>query len=151
MKKNLAETIEEPVNEESQVPVFGYELIREFVLSDILGEDSYQILYWAGKRLARKFPLASLNEVIAFFESAGWGRLVIEKETKNELELSLTGKLVNRRLDLYTDCHYQLEAGFLAEQCVIQKKFYSEAIAEIKKRSQKIIFTVKWDTKDPIA
>ena len=65
------------------------------------------------------------------------------------MELTLSGEIINRRLDLYSDSHYQLEAGFLAEQCVIQKKFYSEAIAEIKKRSKKIFFTVKWDTKDP--
>ena len=151
MKKNLAETIEQSQIEELQIPAFGYELIREILLHDILGEDSNHILYWAGKQLARKFPLTSMDEVVSFFESAGWGYLVMEKETQNEMELTLTGEIINRRLDLYSDSHYQLEAGFLAEQCVIQKKFYSEAIAEIKKRSKKILFTVKWDTKDPVS
>lgn len=151
MKKNLAETIEHSQIEELQIPTFGYELIREILLQDILGDDSYHILYWAGKQLARRFPLSSMNEVISFFQSAGWGQLNIEKETKNEMELSLTGEIINRRLDLYANTHFQLEAGFLAEQCVLQKKFYSEAISEIKKRSNQILFTVKWDTKDPIA
>lgn len=151
MKKNLAETIEQSEIEELQIPVFGYELIREILLQDILGEDSYHILYWAGKQLARKFPLTSMGEVVTFFQSAGWGQLMINKETKNEMELTLNGEMINRRLDLYSNSHFQLEAGFLAEQCVIQKKFYSEAIAEIKKRSHKILFTVKWDTKDPIS
>ena len=150
MKKNLAEAPEESETNELQVPAFGYEIIREIVLQDILGEDSYQILYWAGKQLARKFPLASISEVIAFFQSSGWGQLVVEKETKNEMEFTLIGELVNRRLDLYSNCHFQLEAGFLAEQCALQKKFYSEAVADIKKRSKKAIFTVKWDTKDPL-
>ena len=136
MKKNLAETIEHSKIEELQIPTFGYELIREILLQDILGEDSYHILYWAGKQLARKFPLTSMNEVISFFQSAGWGELIIKKETKNEMELTLTGEIINRRLDLYTNTHFQLEAGFLAEQCVLQKKFYSEAISEIKKRVQ---------------
>lgn len=151
MKKNLAETIEKTQIEELQIPTFGYELIREILLHDILGEDSPHILYWAGKQLARKFPLTSIAEVISFFEGAGWGNLIINKETKNEMELTLTGEIINRRLELYSDSHYQLEAGFLAEQCVLQKKFYSEAIAEIKKRSKQIHFTVKWDPKDPIA
>ena len=151
MKKNLAETIEHSKIEELQIPTFGYELIREILLQDILGEDSYHILYWAGKKLARKFPLTSMNEVISFFQSAGWGELIIKKETKNEMELTLTGEIINRRLDLYTNTHFQLEAGFLAEQCVLQKKFYSEAISDIKKRANQILFTVKWDTKDPIA
>lgn len=151
MKKNLAETIEQSEIEELQIPAFGYELIREILLQDILGEDSYHILYWAGKQLARKFPLTSMGEVVTFFQSSGWGQLSIEKETKNEMELTLTGEMINRRLDLYSNSHFQLEAGFLAEQCVLQKKFYSEAIADIKKRSNKILFTVKWDTKDPIS
>ncbi len=150
MKKNLAETIEADEIEELQVPAFGYELVREIVLQDILGEDSYHILYWAGKQLARKFPLTSMGEVVAFFQSAGWGHLVIEKETNNEMELILTGEMTKRRLEVYPECHFQLEAGFLAEQCVLQKKFYSEAIADIKKRYNKILFTVKWDPKDPI-
>ncbi len=150
MKKNLSEAIEVDEIEELQVPAFGYELVREIVLQDILGEDSYHILYWAGKQLARKFPLTSMGEVVAFFQSAGWGHLVIEKETNDEMELILTGEITKRRLEIYPECHFQLEAGFLAEQCVLQKKFYSEAIADIKKRYNKVLFTVKWDTKDPI-
>lgn len=151
MKKNLAETIEQSEIKELQIPAFGYELIREILIQDILGEDSYHILYWAGKQLARKFPLTSMGEVVIFFQDAGWGQLIIEKETKNEMELTLTGEIINRRLDLYSNCHFQLEAGFLAEQCVLQKKFYSEAIADIKKRSNRIVFTIKWDTKDPVS
>lgn len=152
MKKNLAETINEQTQiEELQIPAFGYELIREILLHDILGEESPHILYWAGKQLARKFPLTNLDEVISFFESVGWGNLVITKETKNEMQLILSGEMINRRLDLYSDSHYQLEAGFLAEQCALQKKFYTEAIGEIKKRLKQIHFTVKWDPKDPIS
>ena len=78
-----------------------------------------------------------MNEVISFFQSAGWGELIIKKETKNEMELTLTGEIINRRLDLYTNTHFQLEAGFLAEQCVLQKKFYSEAIPILKSERTK--------------
>lgn len=150
MEKVLTETTKEAQTEELQISAFGYELIREIILPDLLGEDSYQILYWAGKQLARKFPLPNLTEVIAFFEHAGWGQLVIKKETKNEIQFSLTGDMLNRRLDLYPTCHFQLEAGFLAEQCSFQKKCYSESISTIKKRSKTALFTVQWDPKDPI-
>ncbi|MEH6947993.1 MULTISPECIES: YslB family protein [Peribacillus] len=150
MKKNLAETLEDSAINELQIPTFGYELIREIVLDNILGQDSYQILYWTGKQLARKFPLSSMGEVVAFFQSAGWGDLIIEKETKNEMELTLTGEIINRRLELYSDCHFQLETGFLAEQSALQKKCSSEAVAEIKKRAKRVIFTVQWDPKDPL-
>ena len=32
-----------------KVPVFGYEIIRDHVLSNILGKHENEILYWAGK------------------------------------------------------------------------------------------------------
>ncbi|MGG4265659.1 YslB family protein [Peribacillus simplex] len=157
MKKNIAAAIEEEEiqveeiqSEEFQVPAFGYELIREVLLNDILGKDSNQILYWAGKQLARKFPLNSDQEVIEFFQSAGWGTLEIMKFTKNQMELSLTGEIISRRMDLHPDCHFQLEAGFLAEQFTLQKKFLSESTEEIKRRAKKVIFTIQWDPRDQI-
>ncbi|MFF2591293.1 YslB family protein [Peribacillus butanolivorans] len=152
MKKNIAAAIEEEEiqTEESQVPVFGYELIREVLLNDILGKDSNQILYWAGKQLARKFPLNGEQEVVAFFQNAGWGHLEIIKFSKTEMELSLTGEIISRRLDLHPDCHFQLEAGFLAEQFTLQKKFLSESTEEIKRRAKKVTFTIQWDPRDPI-
>ncbi|MFE4243374.1 YslB family protein [Peribacillus butanolivorans] len=152
MKKNIAAAIEEEEiqTEESQVPAFGYELIREVLLIDILGKDSNQILYWAGKQLARKFPLNGEQEVVAFFQNAGWGHLEIIKFSKTEMELSLTGEIISRRLDLHPDCHFQLEAGFLAEQFTLQKKFLSESTEEIKRRAKKVTFTIQWDPRDPI-
>ncbi|AXN37792.1 MULTISPECIES: YslB family protein [Peribacillus] len=152
MKKNIAAAIEEEEiqTEESQVPAFGYELIREVLLNDILGKDSNQILYWAGKQLARKFPLNGEQEVVAFFQNAGWGHLEIIKFSKTEMELSLTGEIISRRLDLHPDCHFQLEAGFLAEQFTLQKKFLSESTEEIKRRAKKVTFTIQWDPRDPI-
>ncbi|MED3687687.1 YslB family protein [Peribacillus butanolivorans] len=152
MKKNIAAAIEEEEiqTEESQVPAFGYELIREVLLNDILGKDSNQILYWAGKQLARKFPLNGEQEVVAFFQNAGWGHLEIIKFSKTEMELSLTGEIISRRLDLHPDCHFQLEAGFLAEQFTMQKKFLSESTEEIKRRAKKVTFTIQWDPRDPI-
>ncbi|MFD6443227.1 YslB family protein [Peribacillus sp. NPDC060186] len=152
MKKNIAAAIEEVEiqTEESQVPAFGYELIREVLLNDILGKDSNQILYWAGKQLARKFPLNGEQEIVAFFQNAGWGHLEIIKFSKTEMELSLTGEIISRRLDLHPDCHFQLEAGFLAEQFTLQKKFLSESKEEIKRRAKKVTFTIQWDPRDPI-
>ena len=99
MKKNLAETIEQSQIEELQIPAFGYELITRNSLARYSRRRfSYHILYWAGKQLARKFPLTSMDEVVSFFENAGWGYLVIAKETQNEMELTLSGEIINRRL-----------------------------------------------------
>jgi predicted hydrocarbon binding protein len=148
LKKENTELQEKKENESFQVPVFGYELVREVLLDDILGKDSPQVLYWAGKRMARRFPLTGKNEIISFFQSAGWGNLEVLKESKDEMEFLLTGDVVARRLDVNEQCHFQLEAGFLAEQFSLQNKLQAEAIEETKSRAKKVIFTVKWDKKD---
>lgn len=130
---------------ELSVPGFGYELIREDLLNEILGNDASNILYWAGKRLARKYPLFSLDELIEFFMNAGWGRLELLGEEKDELEFSLTGDLIEYRLKTKTSSTFQLEAGFLAEQIQQMKKAYAECFEHPRKRDYTIIFTIKWD------
>ena len=57
------------------VPVFGYELLRETLLPEILGEETPKILYWAGKHIARKYPLDSISDIIRFFPASGLGRV----------------------------------------------------------------------------
>ena len=127
------------------VPIFGYELIREDLLNEILGDDAESILYWAGKRLARKYPLFSINEVKEFFINAAWGHLNVIAEKKNEIIFSLTSELISRRLSTKTDACFQLEAGFLAEQIQNMKKVYAEGYEHPKKKDGVIIFTIRWD------
>ncbi|MEH7109852.1 YslB family protein [Bacillus sp. JJ1764] len=130
--------------------VFGYELIREVLLPEIFGKDTPEILYWAGKRLARKYPLENMEELIDFFEKASWGTLMIKNESKNEMELELTSPLLVSRVKSKSEHFYQLEAGFLAQQFEQQKGMISETYEHPVKKSNKVRFTVKWDLKDLI-
>ena len=130
------------------VPAFGYELIREVLIPDILGEETPNILYWAGKKLARKYPLESIPDIINFFKEAGWGDLYIAKESKNELLLELTSEIISQRLKENKKSFFQLEAGFLAQQLENQKQVISEAFEHPRKRSSIVEITVKWDMKD---
>ena len=140
-----------PVTEsEPLIPAFGYEIIREFLLEDLLGKEGPQILYWAGKQLGRRFPLSNTEETIAFFHDAGWGDLQLIKETKDELKWELSGELIKRRFAINENTHFQLEAGFLAYQTEHQRKVVSETYEEQKKRANKVYFTVKSDNKDTI-
>lgn len=140
-----------PYSEPSSVPAFGYELMREVLLPSILGKETSAILYWAGKDLARKFPLQSLDEVVDFFGKAGWGSLTIKDEAKNELQAELSSTYISERLQKRNSLtNFQLEAGFLAQQIEGQKNVVAECYEHPKKRSQKVVFTVKWDKKDPI-
>jgi len=133
-----------------QISAFGYELIREVLLSDLLGRETSSILYWAGKSLARKYPLETIESVVSFFEKAGWGTLTVTSERKDELEFQLTSPLIAARFSSKKECTFQLEAGFLAQQIEQQRKCTTEAYEQQKKLSKKVIFTVKWDKKDTL-
>jgi predicted hydrocarbon binding protein len=132
------------------IPAFGYELIRQVVFPSIFGKNTSFILYWAGKDLARKYPLQTLEEIISFFEKAGWGTLTLLDEKKDEYEFELNGPLVSARFDWDDSCTFQLEAGFLAQQIEQQKGKITEAYEQQKKRAKTVHFTVKWDRKDDV-
>ena len=129
------------------VPAFGYELIRDHVLSNILGKHENDILYWAGKDIARKFPLFSMTEAPAFFKEAGWGDLYLEKESKDEAIYKL--KFEEQEVDIEQRC-FRLEAGFLAAQKQRNNGFLTECYDEQNKKHHTVTFTVKWDLKEPV-
>lgn len=133
---------------QNTVTIFSKELLRDILLPDLLGKDHSQILYWSGKQLARKFPLNNLQEIDEFFNNAGWGQLVEEKHSKHEAQYSLEGPIVTRRFDLNSECEFQLEAGFLAQQIQFLQKRITEASVDTKAKSKTVKFLVRWDTKD---
>ncbi|NRG46208.1 YslB family protein [Bacillus sp. CRN 9] len=130
------------------VPSFGYELIREDLLLDLLGKDTADILYWAGKRLARKYPLSSTDELVDFFQQAGWGKLDKLSEDQKEMELELSSPLFASRFKKNPQTTFQLEAGFIAQQIEQKKEVVCEAFEHPRKKGGKVLFTVKWDKKD---
>ena len=129
------------------VPSFGYEIIRDHLLSSILGKHESDILYWAGKDLARKFPLFSIDEARAFFKEAGWGELSVEKENKDEAIYHLVSDSIP--LNINERC-FHLEAGFLAAQQEQNIGFMTECYSEKNVKKNYVIFKVKWDLKEPI-
>lgn len=130
------------------VSVFGYELLRETLIPEILGQETPKILYWAGKHIARKYPLDSISDTIDFFQQAGWGELQIVKESKNELIAELSSDIITKRIKNKASTNFQLEAGFLAQQIERQKEVMTETFEHPRKRSTKVQFTIKWDEKD---
>jgi predicted hydrocarbon binding protein len=130
--------------------IFGYELLREVLLPEILGKDTPEILYWAGKRIARKYPLKSFDEIIDFFSNASWGELILKKETKDEFEFELISPLFVSRVKSKAEHFFQLEAGFLAQQVEMQREVVAETFEHPAKKANKVLFTVKWDKKDSI-
>lgn len=126
---------------------FGYEILRDHVLPSMLGAHEGDILYWAGKNIARNFPVFNIDELPVFFMEAGWGMLVLEKTTKNEAFYILHGdtkymKAGNR--------NFQLEAGFIAEQYQKLNGLLTESFAQLTNKDTAIQFHVKWEVKSPI-
>ncbi|MDN4607195.1 YslB family protein [Sporosarcina highlanderae] len=123
----------------------GYEILRDHVLPMILGKHEEDILYWAGKDIARKFPIFSVDELPDFFVEAGWGPLTpfAGKTSKDEAIFFLSQEdrtLLEKR-------SYQLEAGFIAEQFQKLNGFLTECYGEKVPKENHVRFQVKWDTK----
>lgn len=131
------------------VPAFGYELLRSVLIPELLGKEQATILYWAGKNLARKYPLDTLDDIIDFFASAGWGTLIPGKEEKHSMTFTLTADLISERLDQDKQTPFTLEAGFLAQQIETIKNRFADAKSSLK-RGKLVNITVIWDQKDPI-
>jgi len=129
------------------VPAFGYELFRDHLLPAILGKHQDDVLYWAGKDLARKFPCTDNQLIISFFEDAGWGKLTLEKEEKDGYIFHLTNDddLLN-----ISNRTFRLEAGFIAEQLQIFKGYLTECYDEKKEKQCLVEFHVKWDPKERV-
>ncbi|MGF3103937.1 YslB family protein [Rossellomorea sp. DUT-2] len=136
--------------QQPSVPIFGYEMLRDILIPEILGKHTPDILYWGGKQLSRKFPLQSSEELISFFAEAGWGTLTLLEQKKNEMTYEISGPVLERRLALKSDVTFKLETGFLAEQVQLQKKCVAEAADELHKRSQSVKVIVRWDEKDKV-
>lgn len=45
---------------------FGAELLRHSLLPELLGKNAPSLLYWAGRQLARRYPLRDLEQIAAF-------------------------------------------------------------------------------------
>ena len=130
--------------------LFGYELIRDVVIPNLLGTDTHEILYWAGKELARQYPLANRQDIIRFFDKAGFGLIELNKKQRNKQIYTLSGEIVEVRLN-QAEPSFNLEAGFLAEQIQSQDGIYTEALTEVNKKTKMVTFTVQSDLKDRLS
>lgn len=133
--------------EKKSIPSFGYEILRDYVMPSILGKHEHDVLYWAGKELARKFPCGDVQLIMSFFEDAGWGNLSLEKASKDSYLFFLTN---DAQLLNVQQRSFSLEAGFIAEQIQAFKGYLTECYDEKKEKQNLVVFQVKWDLKEII-
>ncbi|KGR76845.1 YslB family protein [Ureibacillus sinduriensis] len=132
-------------NENKTVPVFGYDILRDYLLPTILGKHEKDVLYWAGKDLARQFPCMDIQLIISFFEDAGWGNLTLTEEEKDGYVFQLTNDVELLKI---TERSFRIEAGFIAQQIQAINGCLTECYDEKFEKQQRITFTVKWDRKE---
>lgn len=82
----------------NQTPLFGIELIRDYVLTDLLGSDYRQVIYWAGKRLARQFPVVDESELASFLNKQA-GEPSKSRNVKELLSHSFCLLLIRREMN----------------------------------------------------
>ncbi|MCO6532417.1 MAG: YslB family protein [Lactobacillus panisapium] len=115
--------------QQSEHVYFVNQLYRDFLLPTILGEDNEAILYWGGKKIARKYDLSSFDDVVSFFATTEFGDLTRVKQRRTETVFELSGQSVTDRLN--SDSHeFSLEAGILAE--AVQKETGRTTECELK-------------------
>lgn len=137
-------------NLNGSVSMFGYELIRDGLLPNLLGKDTEDILYWAGKELARQYPLEDFSAIVLFFKKAGFGTLTLTKEKNHQRIYTLTGEIVKTRIE-HAHPSFSLETGFLAEQIQLQEMLYAEAVSEVSIKAKEVTITLQWDAKDTVS
>ncbi|UCZ52184.1 YslB family protein [Bacillus shivajii] len=143
MKKN--DLLEQEEKETTVSSTFSYDLLRNVLLPELLGEDEEMILYWGGKSIARRIDSENLQDLEAFFKHAGWGSLSLLKEKKSERLYELVSPITTQ------DRPISLECGFLAQAIEQQYGFITDASYEIKKKKPYTCrITVKWDSGDPV-
>jgi hypothetical protein len=133
-----------------QIPAFGYEILRDSIIPEILGRDNAQIMYFSGRELAKKYPSESYEDIIAFFDKTGWGKLVLEKEKKNEVIFSLTSTLTTSRLTKNNEANFSIEAGYIAENIQAIKNYAAETHEKTNSKKGIVTFTAAWDVKEQI-
>lgn len=131
-----------------QVSGFAYELLRHDFLCELLGKDYEEVLYLGGKRLARKYVMNNIGEIITFFEAAGFGKLTMIKDGNNKATFALTSPLILERMKSDQASSYHLEAGFLAQSFENLKLNISESTIKIHKKTGTVDFNVEWDSTD---
>ncbi len=124
----------------------GYELLRDILLPDLLGQEAPGILYWAGKDLARRLPLSQLEDLPTFFTQFNFGDLILSQQTKNRYIYQLAGQQIERRQKAFSNADFQLETGFIAQQ--IQQLTQTIAEGQLEFDRDKITIIIQTDHTD---
>ena len=124
----------------TEMNLFALTLLRDRLLPELLQDDESEIIYWAGKALARDVDLTGVMALETFFMDAGFGFLTLTSKKLTEQVWRLDGPVVSARFDENNHASFALEAGFLAQQT--QQQLGTGAEAQWEANKQTVVITV---------
>ncbi|MFD2211079.1 YslB family protein [Virgibacillus halophilus] len=127
-----------------QSPGAGYDILRYIALPELFGDEKDSLLYFMGKKLARKFSISNMEELATFFTSMGWGSLEFIKEKRKGFVFYLLADAVVQRIRAKVDTDFYLEAGFLAETLEIMQEKVCECRFEVNTKIHQVEFHVHY-------
>lgn len=128
------------MSEHNEHVYFVNQLYRDFLLPTILGGDTPAILYWAGKRITRKYDLSDFADLAEFFDMAEFGTLKLVKERRSSLIFELSGQSVTDRLASDSK-DFSLESGMIAEAVERNRGRSAEAEINVDDKHQRVEIT----------
>jgi hypothetical protein len=128
------------MSEHNEHVYFVNQLYRDFLLPTILGGDTPAILYWAGKRITRKYALSEFEDLSEFFKMAEFGDLTIVKERRSSVIFSLRGQTISDRLAAGSR-EFSLESGMIAEAVEENRGRSAEAEIAIDDKNETVQIT----------
>lgn len=131
-------------------PHQGILLLRDSLLPNLLKEDQSDILYWAGKELARSHTFTSLEDIISAVKEASFGTLTLLEQKKSSYLFQLHGEIVHLRLSEHTDADFSLETGFLAQAIQTYTETYTEGSFNIVRKKKVVEIILQADRKESV-
>ncbi|KRN27464.1 hypothetical protein IV38_GL002117 [Lactobacillus selangorensis] len=141
---------EQLIQANQEVPYFSTALLRDILLPNLLEDETSGILYWVGKDLARHLPVATPDDLPAFFQQAAWGELKLDHENKQKFQFTLNGPIVASRLTQNKEADFQLEAGFIAQTLQQIEENVVEANAVVDAKKQIVRITAQADPSESV-
>ncbi|WP_125982349.1 YslB family protein [Loigolactobacillus iwatensis] len=143
MTENLYDSL---IKSSTTANSLNYELLRDVLLPNLLGQESAGILYWAGKSLARQLPLADISDLSHFFSQFGLGDLTLTEQGHRQYHFTLAGPVIEKRQAAFAKADFQLETGFIAQQIQQITAVVAEGQQEIGQGL--VTITIATDTTD---
>ncbi|MCC5894626.1 MAG: DUF2507 domain-containing protein [Alkalibacterium sp.] len=131
-------------------PLEGITLLRDQLLPNLLKEDQSDILYWAGKELARSYTVASIEDISPLMRSLSFGALSLIEHKKASYLFHMQGEIVHSRLKKNPKADFALETGFLAQIMQQISEQYTEGSYTLQKKTNVIEIVLQSDKKEPI-